>query len=193
MPEGFLGRLGRALNPLGSGGGASGTATRIGVGGALGGPIGAGAVALGIGLQRLRNRGRVPEIPSGNAPGVPWGQLRQRPYVLPRHPVVPVGGVGAGVSAPVNPPPGWNPDWGVPPPPPRGPENPLTVNSFGNMYPGSTGAPLRIARSTDGTDMGDLVSSTGSFLPTYTDLSERDPYNRIAYKFSSALKKSPLY
>ena len=58
----------------------------------------------------------------------------------------------------------------------RRPSNPTSWDSFGNRF----GPNLSLARAAETSQ-----PRGGSFMPTYTDLSERDPYNRLAYKFSS--------
>lgn len=74
----------------------------------------------------------------------------------------------------------------VAPPPPSGrePINPVSWNSFGNRY----GPNLSLARAGETSQ-----PRGGSFMPTYTDLSERDPYNRLAYKFSSLVGRGGPY
>lgn len=74
-------------------------------------------------------------------------------------------------------------------PPPSSPAgNPLTFNSFGNIYPGTTGAALRINRATGGTDMGELVRGS-AFMPTYQDINDRSPEARLAYKYPSLFSR----
>ena len=78
----------------------------------------------------------------------------------------------------------------APPPPVRtetAPIRPVSTNSFGNIYGGTTG--LSIARSMGGTDMGELARMGSSFIPAYEDINERSPEARLAYKFSSLLPR----